>query len=236
MPQIIQVYVLAKNEESNIGACLRSLHRPHLAVTVLDSGSEDGTLSRVSQYPEVAAESYEYISHCEAYNWITAQKAAAPYVMVLDADMRVSDVLIDEIEGLIEAAAPDVIKAPVTMCVDGVPLKYGSLYPPKAIVFKSGRSYFTADGHGEKLLPGFDVQTCRARLVHDDRKPYEAFLDSQCRYSRNFISRGTAGRLDWQDRFRAGTWLMMWLVPLYSWLIRRGFLREEPAGRMRLTG
>lgn len=230
MPRNMQVYILARNEEDNIAACLQALQRPGLQVTVLDSGSTDGTLAAVSRFSGVHVEPYAYTSHCEAYNWITAKKGASPYVMVLDADMKISDALMNEITNLIDAAAPQVIQAPVTMCVDGVPLKHGSLYPPKPIVFKAGAAYFTADGHGERLLPELDVQTCRKCLVHDDRKPYEAFLESQCRYSRNFIGRETSGRLDWQDRLRAGTWLMMWIVPLYSWIICRGFLSGR-AGR-----
>lgn len=220
----MQVYILARNEEPNIGACLRALQRPGLSVTVLDSGSTDGTASESARFPNATVEHYAYSTHCEAYNWITSQKTASSYVMILDADMRIEDGLWDEICELVGVGGPAVISAPVTMCVDGVPLKYGSLYPPKPIVFRTGAVYFKADGHGEKLLPDTDVKTCRAHLVHDDRKPYESFLESQCRYSRNFIRRGAEGKLDWQDSLRARTGLVIWLAPLYSWLVRRGWL------------
>ena len=55
---------------------------------------------------------------------------------------------------LAAGAETQVIRAPVQMYAEGQPLRFGSLYPPKPIAFRTGKEYFVAVGHGEALVGG----------------------------------------------------------------------------------
>ena len=196
----IAIFILAKNEEKNIGRCLESLEHSGWDAIVLDSGSTDATRKIVSEFAFAEFRPYRYVDHCTAYNEITTNLGRAyQYVLVLDADMVVSGALQNEIVGLInEAQAPSVIESDVLMCVDGLPLEHGSLYPPKPIVFATGSAYFISSGHGERLHPAHVANRTREKLRHDDRKPYSIYLQSQLRYSQALVKQKVQWQFDFQ--------------------------------------
>lgn len=223
----IGVFVLARNEQANIGRCLESLRGTGWEVTVLDSGSTDATCRIVEQSGVARLEPYTYVDHCRAYNEISTQLGSRyRYVVVLDADMTVSEALSSEIMTMVAVNqdGPQVLEAPVEMCVEGLPLRFGSLYPPKAFLFEVGRPYFVGAGHGEALVGGVRVGRTRETLRHDDRKSYGAFLQSQERYSRNLVRRQLEGGLTGKDRLRTRTPLLVLAVPFVSYVLKGGFL------------
>jgi len=223
----IGVFVLAKNEAPNIGRCLECLRGTGWEVTVLDSGSTDATKAIVEGSGFARFEPYAYLDHCRAYNEITTQLGRRfRHVLVLDADMMVSESLAREVADILssKSGCPQVIEAPIEMCVDGAPLRFGSLYPPKAFLFEVGRAYFVSVGHGEQLAPSIKVQRTRAVLRHDDRKSYVAYLQSQGRYARNLVARRAVGQVSIRDRMRMSTPILILGVPLVSYIVKGGFL------------
>jgi glycosyltransferase involved in cell wall biosynthesis len=216
-------YVLAKNEEPNIARCVAALRALDLPVIVLDSGSMDRT-REIATALGASVENYRYISHAEAYRYISVDRSpAGTSLFVLDADMVVSRELVEQATALLEAGA-EAVEAPVRMCWNGAPLHYGSLYPPKPILFRGGQDYFEPVGHGEKLRPNLRVARTTALLIHDDRKPFSTYLESQVRYARNFVDRTRRGEIGLRDRLRGATPLLIAVVPMMSYLFRGGFL------------
>ena len=57
-----------------------------------------------------------------------------------------------------------------------------SLYPSLPVLFRRGRESFLQDGHTEKLRIDGPVIPLQNRLLHDDRKSLERWLQSQSRY------------------------------------------------------
>lgn len=219
------VYILAKNEARNIGRCLTALSRTGWSVVILDSGSTDETVSIVQRFAFAAVRAYRYSNHCAAYNEITVNLAReSRYVLVLDADMIVGEALIDEIKQLVLLPIKfEAAEASILMCVDGLPLRYGSLYPPKACLFATGRAYFEATGHGERLVSGVRLQRFSASLTHDDRKDYTSYLLSQVRYARNLSERATTSQYTFRDWLRTKTPLLVLAVPFVSYVLKLGF-------------
>lgn len=216
-------YVLAKNEEPNIARCVAALRALDLQVIVLDSGSSDRT-REIAASLGASVENYRYVNHIEAYRYITVDRSPrGTSLFVLDADMVVSRELFEQTTALLEAGA-EAVEAPVQMCWSGAPLRYGSLYPPKPILFRGGREYFTPVGHAEKLLPDLRVARSKAVLLHDDRKSLTAYLDSQVRYARHFVDRTRRGEGALRDRIRSSTPILIAAVPMMSYLFRGGFL------------
>lgn len=138
----MKFYILCKNEGPNIQKCVEALLRCRMEVVVLDSGSTDSTLETAQQY-SVEIRPYRYTNHCNAYNEITTTEAEQ-FCGILDADMELVSDLSHEIKRL--TPTTDVVVAPIKMYVDGLPLRLGSLCPPKAIVFRTGRAQAMASG------------------------------------------------------------------------------------------
>ena len=222
----IKVFVIAKNEACNIAKCLESIGKLRLQVTLLlDNLSTDDTALIASRYSFVDVVKYDYKNHCLAYNQIcTSLSDGAKYSMVLDADMVVTEELFAEIAKLATQSETDVIKAPVLMYAEGQTLRYGSLYPPKAIVFKVGREYFVPAGHGEALMDDCLIHQTKIKLIHDDRKVYSDYLNSQARYAEGLIMRAKNNSLTWRDKLRMNTPIMVFITPFVSYFIKLGFL------------
>lgn len=221
-PKIV-AYILAKNEEPNIGKCLRSLQPCGIPVVLLDSGSTDRTIEIARQFPFCEVRDYRYIDHATAYNGITTN-AQADSVLILDADMEVSCELWSEVLGLASHQDWQVVCAPIRMHVDGWPLYFGSLYPPKAFLFRVGEEYFVPRGHGESLRSGLGIVKTRSRLIHNDLKPYEEYLRTQVRYGNNLARRCARGELSFKDRLRATSPIMAFVYPFVSLVIYGGLL------------
>ena len=221
----VGVFILARNEQKNIRRCLEALRESSWDVTVLDSGSTDATPDIVRESGFARLQNYVYRDHCIAYNEITAQLGSAyRHVVILDSDMVVSAALRQEVDALVSAADFDAVDAQIEMCVDGVPLRFGSLYPPKPFLFATGGAYFENVGHGERLRQGLRVRRATHKLRHDDRKDYADYLQSQARYSRNLVVRKEAGELSGRDRIRVRWPLLVFAVPFVSYVLKGGFL------------
>jgi hypothetical protein len=166
------------------------------------------------------------VDHATAYNEICDIRPGedADYVLVLDADMVITPSLAFEVLDLLHAQSPSVIAAPVLMYWNGRPLRWGSLYPPKPFVFRTGFKYFVPRGHGEMLSSDVQPTLTRNRLIHDDRKPYRAFLESQVRYADALAARVQRGQGSWRDRILRSSPLMMLAEPFASYFVRGGIL------------
>ena len=189
----------------------------------MDSGSVDDTLRIVSQYP-VELVNYKYTNHCDAYNKITSSESQS-VCGIFDADMEMTMALAEEIRSI--HSDIDVVKSPVQMYVEGVPLKRGSLYPPKPIVFRTGRAYFESIGHGECLVTGIKLVSTKSVLIHNDLKDYFRYLESQVRYAEKLADLASKGHLTWRDRLRVKTPLLIAIAPLYSLFVRGGVFSRE---------
>jgi glycosyltransferase involved in cell wall biosynthesis len=223
MAGLSAVYILAKNEQANIERCLKACAALGLPTIVLDSGSTDRTPQICDEFPLAKVRSFSYRNHCESYNAILQEHDTDEFVAILDADMQIGEPLACEIQRLLARHNEiDAIVAPVEMYWDEQPLKRSSLYPPKPIVFRGGRSLFEPAGHGEHLVPDARIVQTSAKLIHDDRKPLEAVLANQWRYAKDTVRRSRSGKVTRKDRIRMKSPLMLFVTPLYALIIKRG--------------
>ena len=216
----MNAYVICKNEEDNIGRCVRALRTAGYTVIALDSGSTDRTVE-IARAEGAEVRDHVYENHCQTYNLITESLDPGTWCVIVDADAIVSP----ELAVAVEAATrgeEDVIRAPVGMVLEEFRLHYASLYPSKPLAFRTGRSYFTEIGHGEKLFSDIRAADVAPELIHDDRKPYEVFLNSQARYGRVVARQARTGAMNWRDRMRVHFPFWFLFPPLVSLIVRRG--------------
>src|SRR5580692_2242165 len=92
--------ILTHNEAPNIARTLSHL-RWAADVVVVDSGSTDGTLDILAQWPKVRVFSRAFDSHAGQWRYAVSQTGIlTPWILRLDADYQVTDELVEEMRGL----------------------------------------------------------------------------------------------------------------------------------------
>jgi glycosyltransferase involved in cell wall biosynthesis len=97
MRQPLTVIVPVKNERMNIAPCIASFHAIADEIIVADSGSVDDTIDIAMQFDKVRCIEREYITSGDFKNWAIPQ-ATNEWVLIVDADERVTSELASEIE------------------------------------------------------------------------------------------------------------------------------------------
>ena len=107
MREKLSALIPCKNEENNIRACLESVRRLADEIVVADSGSTDGTLDIVRRIGGCRVICREYCNPASFKNWAIPQ-CTHPWVLILDADERVTEQLAEEIRRALGGPSPDV--------------------------------------------------------------------------------------------------------------------------------
>ncbi len=223
--------ILTYNEAANIG---RSLERLTWAreVVIVDSGSTDETLAIAAGFANVRTVVRPFDSHARQWRFAVEETGiVSDWVLRLDADYRVEPALRDEIAGLAPAAGTAACEIAFTYCIDGRPLR-ASLYPALPVLFRRGRGRFVQDGHTEKLRIDGPVVKLANRLLHDDRKSLERWLQSQSRYQAQEaekLSTRSWAELSWPDRIRRTRFLGPFAVAVHC-LFVKGLIFDGAAG------
>jgi glycosyltransferase involved in cell wall biosynthesis len=100
----LTVLIPCKNERRNIRLCIESVRSVADEILIADSGSTDGTLDIVRQIGGCRIIEREYVHSANFKNWAIPQ-ARHPWVLIVDADERVTAALAAEIQQCL--AAPD---------------------------------------------------------------------------------------------------------------------------------
>jgi len=95
----LTVLIPAKNERRNIRLCIESARPIADEILVADSGSTDGTMEIARQLGCRIVER-ELVNFSDFKNWAIPQ-AAHPWVLILDADERITPELAAEIRGVL---------------------------------------------------------------------------------------------------------------------------------------
>jgi hypothetical protein len=154
--------------------------------------------------------------------------------MILDADMYFSEDLANHVKSIINKNTKiDIYKAKVQMFHNGYKLKYGSLYPDKPFLFKSGKEYFIKSGHGEELRTK-NVDTLPGRLNHDDRKEYSDVLMKQLKYIdrayKIYLNPSKDQQSPMKDKIRFSSGLWIFITGTYIFFIKKAFLSGRVGG------
>ncbi|HEX4846234.1 MAG TPA: glycosyltransferase family 2 protein [Geothrix sp.] len=155
------VVIVTKNEEANLAACLESVAWADERI-VVDSFSTDGTVAIAqARTPHVFIRAWK--GYADQKNFGIDQ-AAGEWVLILDADERVSPELAREIQALAEQPRKEkVFRIPFKNHLGGFWLAHGGLYPdyhPR--LFRKGSARYGAREIHETL----DYEGPAGRLKH----------------------------------------------------------------------
>lgn len=231
MLECITPVILTYNEAPNID---RTLERLGWArdIVVVDSGSSDETCSMIANFPRARIVTRQFDSHANQWNFaIDSTAIQSEWILALDADYVLTPEFVQE---LVELRPPNNVngyRARFRYCVAGRQLR-GSLYPPVTVLFRRGAARYVQDGHTQRLLVDGAVEPLRACVLHDDRKPFRRWLESQNNYARLEARKLRARpwrKLDWQDCLRRVPFLSPLPVAFYCMFVR-GCALDGPAG------
>jgi glycosyltransferase involved in cell wall biosynthesis len=207
------------NEAPNLPRVLPKLAWAE-SLVVVDSGSTDGTLDMLAQYPaEVVFRPFtDFASQCN----FGLSLVKTPWVLSLDADYELSDDLIASLERAIRS--PDIagFKARFVYRIYGRPLR-GSLYPPRAVLYRANLAKYRNEGHGHRVVIDGRCGQLDGMIYHDDRKPLSRWLSSQLRYAdkeATHLLAAAAGELSTNDKLRRLGWPAPILVAVFTFFVK----------------
>jgi (heptosyl)LPS beta-1,4-glucosyltransferase len=184
--QRLSVIIPCKNEASNIAACVESVRDVADEILVADSGSTDDTLGVVERLGGCRVIEREFVNSGDFKNWAIPQ-ARHPWILVLDADERVTPALAAEIRTTL-AGPPrfDGYWIYRDNHFMGHRLRHTSWGRDRVIrLFHRDRSrYRLHTDHAEIDLSPDRVGQLRARLIHYTCWDYDTYLRKLLHYTR----------------------------------------------------
>jgi glycosyltransferase involved in cell wall biosynthesis len=172
----ISVVVPPSNEAPNLA---RTLSRVAWAPTVIlvDSHSTDGTPRIAGEFPNTQLVQRDYVDM--STKWTQGcSLASTDWVLALDADFVLQEGFDDELRRLQPAPEIDAYHARFAYCINGRRLR-GTLYPPRAVLFRRRSCHFIQDGHTQLLVVPGATAMLKTEIDHDDRKPLTRWFSSQ---------------------------------------------------------
>ena len=225
MIQNITPVIITYNEAANVARTLDQL-RWARRVVVVDSGSTDKTLEIVRSYPQTELFHRPFDDFASQCNFGIAQVATS-WVLSLDADYELSEMLVNELRGLRPCSATGGYQARFVYRIYGHGLR-GTLYPPRVVLYRKAKATYRNEGHGHRVMVDGKIVPLSGVIFHDDRKPLARWVTSQQRYADQEAQHLLASdrrSLSRTDRLRIAAWPAPLAVFVYT-LIFKGCLLD----------
>jgi glycosyltransferase involved in cell wall biosynthesis len=224
MLEEITPLLLTYNEAPNIGRTLQQLTWAK-QIVVIDSFSDDETLEILSRYPQVKIFQRKFDSFGSQCNF-GLEKITSEWVLSLDADYVLTNLLIQEIQGLQTKLEVDAYSSRFKYCVFGKPLR-GTLLPPRTVLYRRNKAIYHDDGHAHRVKIDGVISLLLEYIHHDDRKSLSRWLSSQDRYmqieSKKILF--TPDReLGLGDRIRKAKYIAPFIILVYCLILKGGIL------------
>jgi glycosyltransferase involved in cell wall biosynthesis len=225
MRQKLTCIVPCRNERDNIAACISSIRDIADEILVCDSGSEDDTMDIARRVGGAKCRIVrrEYVHSGDFKNWAIPQ-VACEWVLIVDADERLTDALRNEITTLLQVVpACDgywIYRANHFM---GRPIHYGGLQHDCCLrLFRRdlGR-YVGPNDHAEVRVSTGRVGRLRNRMEHYSFRTYDDWFRKLHRYT-------TFQAQLWHEQGRRPRFLNLLFRPIVrfarDYVIQFGFL------------
>ena len=196
--------ILTYNEAPNIARALAGVSWAK-QIVVVDSFSDDNTVQIANSFPNVRVVQRPFDSHRNQWEFgLKETGIETPWVLALDADYIVSDDLSAELATLEPDAGTAGYRARFIYCIEGKRLRSG-IYPPVTVLYRRDGASYIQDGHTQRVAVRGAIEDLKSSLLHDDRKPFKRWFNSQVHYTKLEAQKLLAtdpAELEWPDRLR----------------------------------
>ena len=231
MRQKLTVLIPCKNESRHICACIESARAVADEILVADSLSTDNTLELVRQLSNCRIIQREFVDYANFKNWAIPQ-ASHPWVLVLDADERVTGPLATEIRQVLarDETALDAYRMRRDNFFLGHRIRHCGWNRSQIVrLFRRDRCRYGAPRVHEQLdVSPRRVGTLRGKLLHYTCSSLGQWIEKQVRYA-------TLWAEDHHAIGRRTSWLGILARPpvrfFQLYVLRAGFL-DGTAGLM----
>jgi glycosyltransferase involved in cell wall biosynthesis len=220
--------IITYNEAPNIARTIGKLLWAK-RIVVIDSGSTDATLDRLRSVPQVDVIQHPFSDFAGQCNFGLTQ-IDTPWVLSLDADYALSDVLVEELARLRATDSVAGYRARFVYRIYGRALR-GTLYPPRVVLYRKDKARYRNEGHGHRVDIDGEVLPLAGVIYHDDRKPLARWFDSQQRYAQveaRYLIETPTAKLTRSDRIRRLGWLAPIGVLFYTLFVKGCILDGWP--------
>lgn len=173
----LSVVVLTKNEERNIGDCLKSVHGWADEIVVVDDESSDNTLKIVHEYTDKIIQRKMDVEG--RHRNFAYSQARNNWVLSLDADERVTEELKAEIEGAIgEGCEYNGFTIPRRNFIGNYWVKYAGWYPsPQLKLFRKDKFRYEEAGVHPRAFMDDPCGHLKGDIIHYSYRNIEDFLN-----------------------------------------------------------
>lgn len=190
----VTVLIAAKNEEPNIGKCMRAL-QPAEKVILLDSGSQDNTAAIAAAYGAEVVQFHYAGGYPKKRQWALERLSfTTEWVFFVDADEVVPEELWEEIRFVLkDPHVPDAFLITKGFHFLGKKFRYGGFSHKAVLLLRIGRGQFEhilddpADFQDievhERLIVNGQIGILHTPLIHEDFKSLSAYIDRHNKYA-----------------------------------------------------
>ena len=228
MRQKLTVLIPCNNECHNIRPCIESVYSIADEILIADSGSTDGTLEIVRSLGKCRVVQREWNGYAAFKNWAIPQ-AEHSWVLVVDADERVTPELADEIRQIL-VNPPTRINAyriGHRMFFLGHEIKYCGRNTTSAcrLIRRDFCRYKNVRVHEEIDIVQKRVKRLKSKFIHYEYRSYDHFFAKRLKYTK------LGAEDQWEHGKRTGLRSLLFrpfLRFLLLYFIRLGFLDGLP--------
>lgn len=219
----LTVALIVRNESANLRACLKTVGWAD-EIVIIDSGSDDDTTAIAREYTDRVYGERDWQGYGIQRRRAEA-RASGDWILMIDADERITPELRAEIESAIAADARDRVYAlPRLSFCFGRFIRHGGWYPDYVVrLYPRGRAGYDDAPVHEKVRYPPDMRVVRLRgdLLHYTYRDMEHYLVKSAAYAAAWASmRDRAGK---QANLAQGLW-HAFACFLRMYLLRAGFL------------
>jgi glycosyltransferase involved in cell wall biosynthesis len=223
----LTVLIPCKDEQKNIRACIESVRPVADEILLADSGSTDGTLDVVRQLGGCRIIEREYVYSANFKNWAIPQ-ATHPWVLIIDADERMTDKLARSIRRVLENPSPqyDAYWTSFECFFLGRRLKWSGWNTKAIRLFRRDVCRYTDRlVHADIEIDQSRVGRVSGKFLHYSIGSYKQFLTKYDRYT-------TWGAKTLQQQGKQATFGSLFFRPMLRFVslyfLRGGFLDGLP--------
>lgn len=218
--------ILTYNEAPNVARALGGLSWAR-EIVVVDSLSDDETVHIANTFPNVRVVQRAFDSHRNQWEFgLKETGISTPWVLALDSDYVVTDELISELKTLQPNDSTAGYRAKFIYCINGKRIRSG-IYPPVTVLYRREGATYVQDGHTQRIGVDGEIEDLRSPMLHDDRKPFRRWFNSQSRYTELEAQKLLAtdpAELEFADRLRRWRVIVPPAMLVYCLIVRGGIL------------